>query len=714
MAYDTLKAAIASAIKQNGNNEITGPVLQEALLSIINVLGANWEFGGYATTATDPGVVDSPIFYIANEIGTYTNFGGIEIHSSDVPLLMWDVNQNEWFKPLANPFVVNHYSSSVITGIKEIYISEDFSNTPISVFSVLKNDNGVWSVRLTLSSGGGYVARLDATGPERILKGAITISGQTADIYVVMDWDALQSGTTVGGYGNNHITKNCYDINCSPLINSYINALRINNIEGLLTGDIKTNIQPDVEMTGPYMSTSGEIISASYTYMGLYMYQVEFGKKYNVNNPAIDTALYYSAAFFAGTTQPQAGDVATAAIGLSNADVNVDYIAPADGWIVCRWRNGQAHGPIVTLIEPVMGFKTINGEEIVGGGNLIVGNGSQVGGKTIAVLGDSIMENMTQETMPDLSGVVTLRRFDGQGQTIYQESDATVINGIIWLTSSLVDGQPTANSVRLEIINSNQSVLDSMVWESLKTQLGANDVICLGFGGASIGEKEFGITTEYPLIRDLNEGSPVAFGNTVCLPNEVKMLKRLTDNNIRPVPDCCIIWMGVNGTNKNYTLDQIMQIPYSTLADDVLGFEYRCDFFGGLRYGVETLYRNYPYATIMIVSPVQTHYGDHEIDGTPDNYRGYCALDEICQDLRSFANRYSCIFVDALHEMGLVNFAYKADTQSGNAQIATGENLGNIIPLYTRDGLHPNADGRYLWRNFLAKRVESLYFKKKQ
>lgn len=39
MAYENLKLAIRNAIKQNGNNEITGDVLQEILLSMVNALG---------------------------------------------------------------------------------------------------------------------------------------------------------------------------------------------------------------------------------------------------------------------------------------------------------------------------------------------------------------------------------------------------------------------------------------------------------------------------------------------------------------------------------------------------------------------------------------------------------------------------------------------------------------------------------------------------
>lgn len=72
--YTTLKQAIQSVIKTNGNEEITGAVLQSALLSIIDSIGANYTFGGVATPQTDAGSPDQNVFYIALS-GTYTNFG---------------------------------------------------------------------------------------------------------------------------------------------------------------------------------------------------------------------------------------------------------------------------------------------------------------------------------------------------------------------------------------------------------------------------------------------------------------------------------------------------------------------------------------------------------------------------------------------------------------------------------------------------------------
>ena len=77
--YATLKAAIQQVVKTNGNNEITGALLQQSLLAMINSLGAGYQFSGVAMPATNPGTPDQNVFYFAYIAGTYTNFGAINV-----------------------------------------------------------------------------------------------------------------------------------------------------------------------------------------------------------------------------------------------------------------------------------------------------------------------------------------------------------------------------------------------------------------------------------------------------------------------------------------------------------------------------------------------------------------------------------------------------------------------------------------------------------
>ena len=60
--YEQLKQAVADVIKTNANQEITGEILQNALLSIISTVGGNATFAGIATPETNPGTPDQNVF----------------------------------------------------------------------------------------------------------------------------------------------------------------------------------------------------------------------------------------------------------------------------------------------------------------------------------------------------------------------------------------------------------------------------------------------------------------------------------------------------------------------------------------------------------------------------------------------------------------------------------------------------------------------------
>lgn len=93
--WTTLKAAIAGVIKTNGNQEITGAVLQNTLNSIVNAIGENATFANIATPSTNPGTPDGPVFYLATQSGTYSNFGGAIVENEAAILLY---NGSTWVK----------------------------------------------------------------------------------------------------------------------------------------------------------------------------------------------------------------------------------------------------------------------------------------------------------------------------------------------------------------------------------------------------------------------------------------------------------------------------------------------------------------------------------------------------------------------------------------------------------------------------------------
>lgn len=88
--YASLKAAIQQVVKTNGNNEITGALLQQSLFAMVNSLGANYQYAGVAIPSTNPGTPDQNIFYIASTAGTYANFGGVVLENGEIAILKYN------------------------------------------------------------------------------------------------------------------------------------------------------------------------------------------------------------------------------------------------------------------------------------------------------------------------------------------------------------------------------------------------------------------------------------------------------------------------------------------------------------------------------------------------------------------------------------------------------------------------------------------------
>lgn len=94
--WSVLKAAVSDAIKANGNQEITGAVLQETLLNIVSSVGQHAAFAGIATPTTRPGTYDGPTFYIAITPGTYPNFGSARVAEGRLGIFYTTVDNSSW------------------------------------------------------------------------------------------------------------------------------------------------------------------------------------------------------------------------------------------------------------------------------------------------------------------------------------------------------------------------------------------------------------------------------------------------------------------------------------------------------------------------------------------------------------------------------------------------------------------------------------------
>lgn len=97
--YNSLKATINANIKTNGNQEITGSVLNSVLNAMVTTMGAGYQYAGVATPASNPGSPDNPVFYLAVTAGTYSHMGGLVVNDGEIAILRWD---SSWHKDSTN------------------------------------------------------------------------------------------------------------------------------------------------------------------------------------------------------------------------------------------------------------------------------------------------------------------------------------------------------------------------------------------------------------------------------------------------------------------------------------------------------------------------------------------------------------------------------------------------------------------------------------
>ena len=133
--YNSLKATIDANIKQNGNQEITGQILNSVLNQMVNILGTGYQFAGVATIATNPGTPDAKVFYIANGKGTYEKFGGINVTEDDVVVLYWD---SSWHK--VSTGIASQEKLTELDAIKE-----EVTNALADSLSRILRDFGMYS-----------------------------------------------------------------------------------------------------------------------------------------------------------------------------------------------------------------------------------------------------------------------------------------------------------------------------------------------------------------------------------------------------------------------------------------------------------------------------------------------------------------------------------------------------------------------------------------
>lgn len=87
--YSNTKAKINEKITTNSAQAITGNVLNEVLQTMVDSLGADYQFGGLVQPGSTFTEGEQPVVFLATTPGTYTNFGGIVVADGEVALLVW-------------------------------------------------------------------------------------------------------------------------------------------------------------------------------------------------------------------------------------------------------------------------------------------------------------------------------------------------------------------------------------------------------------------------------------------------------------------------------------------------------------------------------------------------------------------------------------------------------------------------------------------------
>lgn len=188
--YASLKSTISSNIKQNGNQAITGQLLQSVLLAIVNSLGSKYQFVGVAKPSMNPGTPDYNVAYIAGP-GTYANFGNKTVPSTYLGILKyngtWDIELIQL--PVGDENIYETiFKKTIITG-KNIRETGEVMTDPdrcyldylpcfpgATIVYQSETDNSLVSAVAFYDKNKAYISSLTNVGPRNVLYSAIAPS----------------------------------------------------------------------------------------------------------------------------------------------------------------------------------------------------------------------------------------------------------------------------------------------------------------------------------------------------------------------------------------------------------------------------------------------------------------------------------------------------------------------------------------------------------
>lgn len=220
MAWTDLKAAVAAVIKTNGNQEITGALLQSTLNSIIDQVGANATYKGVAIPSTVPGTPDAPVFYLSSEKGTYANFGGV-INYGDL-CVIYNSGGSWSIASALSPFVSNNY---LVPNTQLYYPSTANPGIAYDLSKAIKSFNIVFKSSFKKQDGV-TVRKIKIRSCSRSTGGVVSMG---IDIENVNDTGFTSIGITTDATGVMYFNHSIFDlyieVNKNMIFSSLINTV---------------------------------------------------------------------------------------------------------------------------------------------------------------------------------------------------------------------------------------------------------------------------------------------------------------------------------------------------------------------------------------------------------------------------------------------------------------------------------------------------------
>ena len=362
--YSALKATIDASINTNGQQAITGAILNDVLNEMVDVLGEGYTFLGVATISTNPTTPEGKAYYLAGAAGTYSNFGNIVVAADEVALLVW--NGTAWSKVVTGAASKSEVSRlgqqvadltpaylwtddmEVNSLIKEFYLEGMKADKYYYVYYLCKGNNGQELV---------YVRECDdaqGTNPVLVVRGVDNdatkglmrleqYQGSGVFGYIVKDIVSDAAWQAKTAYINKDIVSN---VDFSPRIKEHIDTTSIKdaiNIDGVINETFEG-------------ATQGSILMRTFLQKGTYHYFAD--AKYVAIKEDVGTSTYPNIA-----TSDQGGQWVTFTLDhdskvlfqyLNNVTTDIHIRVIADG---LAWEHYQdvntIEGNINTLDERV-------------------------------------------------------------------------------------------------------------------------------------------------------------------------------------------------------------------------------------------------------------------------------------------------------------------------------------------------------------------------